>query len=95
MQKRLLAQQGEGERSVHEGHRKRLRERYMEGGAAVFAEHELLELLLTYAIPRRDTNALAHALIERFGSLAAVLEARVPELAAVDGVGEMRRCFCA
>jgi len=78
---------------MHEGHRERLRERYAEGGAGVFSEHELLELLLTYAIPRRDTNEIAHALIGRFGSLQAVLNAEIPELVRVDGVGESAAVF--
>ena len=73
--------------SPHEGHRERLRTRYQSEGADGFADHELLELLLTYALPRRDTNALAHALLTRFGSLAAVLEAEIPQLMLVDGVG--------
>lgn len=76
------------EREIHAGHRARLKERFCKGEMDAFAPHEALELLLTYAIPRRDTNALAHALIERFGSLHAVLEAPVEELTAVDGIGE-------
>ena len=58
---------------IHTGHRQRLRERFRAQGLAGFAEHEVLELLLIYAIPQKDVNPLAHALLERFGSLAAVL----------------------
>ena len=55
---------------AHEGHRQRLRERYARAGFDGFATHEVLELLLTYAIPRRDTKPIARALLSRFGSLA-------------------------
>lgn len=67
----------------------------MRSGAAGFEAHELLELLLTYAIPRRDVNGLAHRLIDRFGSLTGVLSASVEELAAVDGLGESAAVFFA
>ena len=73
---------------IHTGHRQRLRERFRAQGLGGFAEHEVLELLLTYAIPQKDVNPLAHALLERFGSLAAVLEADAGELMRVPGVGE-------
>ena len=79
---------GEREESIHTGHRDRLRRRLRAEGMASFTEHEVLELLLMYAIPQRDVNPLAHALIERFGSLAAVLEADESELMRVRGVGE-------
>jgi len=72
----------------HEGHRKRLRDRFKAAGLEAFAPHEVLELLLTYAIPRRDTKPIAYALISRFGSLHAVLQAPVQELMQVDGIGE-------
>ena len=74
--------------NVHDGHRKRLRQRYLTQGLEGFQPHEALELLLFYAIPRRDTNLLAHQLINRFGSLEAVLSAAPQELAQVEGVGE-------
>ena len=73
--------------SEHAGHRRRLRERFRREGLGGFAPHETLELLLTYAIPRVDTNPLAHALIQRFGSLAGVLEASPAELEQTPGVG--------
>lgn len=74
--------------SVHEGHRDRLRKNYLDSGLNAFSEINALEMLLFYAIPRRDTNELAHALIERFGDLDGVLSADVQELTKVDGIGE-------
>ena len=76
------------DKTDHAGHRERLRVRFRQEGLGGFAPHEVLELLLTYAIPRVDTNPIAHALIRRFGSLAAVLEASPEELRQVPGVGE-------
>lgn len=73
--------------SIHAGHRARLRERFLQEGIGSFSEHEVLELLLMYAIPQRDVNPLAHALLDTFGSLSAVLEADVSELMRVSGVG--------
>lgn len=71
-----------------EGHRERLRQRFIHHGLDSFDDHNILELLLHFAIPRRDTNALAHDLIRQFGSLAAVFEAPVEALKAVPGIGE-------
>lgn len=72
----------------HGGHRERMRARFLEGGLSGFAPHEALEMLLYYAIPRRDTNALAHRLLKHFGSLKAVLEAPPEQLSQVPGIGE-------
>ena len=72
----------------HSGHRERKRRQFRHHGIDAFADHEVLELLLYYAIPRRDTNPVAHALMDRFGSLNAVLSAPVEELERVPGVGE-------
>ncbi len=72
---------------MHEGHRQRLTQRYLSGGLESFEEHEILELLLFHALPRIDTNPVAHRLIERFGSLAGVLEAAPKDLELVEGVG--------
>ena len=74
--------------SVHDGHRTRLKERFTAYGLDNFNDLNVLELLLFYAIPRRDTNTLAHALLDHFGSLDAVFEASVHELQAVPGIGE-------
>ena len=74
--------------AVHDGHRGRVKSRFREAGGNAFADHNLIEILLFYAVPRRDTNELAHKLIERFGSYSAVLEASIDELMTVDGIGE-------
>ena len=79
---------GERESALHAGHRARMRERFLRTGGAAMQEHELLELLLFWAVPRRDTNELAHALIEEFGSLAGVLEADADLLCRLAGIGE-------
>ena len=73
---------------IHDGHREHMRQRYLVSGLEGFADHEALELLLYYAIPRRDTNPIAHALMERYGSLSAVLTAPVEDLKKVEGIGE-------
>ncbi|WP_258549074.1 DNA repair protein RadC [Thalassospira profundimaris] len=70
------------------GHRQRLRDRFLKGGSAALAEYEILELLLCMAIPRGDVKPLAKSLIDRFGSLAAVLAASQGDLAACKGVGD-------
>jgi DNA repair protein RadC len=75
--------------SYLEGHRQRLRDRFNESGLGAFEDHEVLELLLTYAVPRKDVKPIAHALLERLGSLSNVLDAPTAELVKVDGVGEM------
>lgn len=79
--------------SIHNGHRERLKDRFMQQGLNGFNDHNALELLLFYAIPRKDTNPIAHALLDRFGSLAAVLEARPQELMQVPGVGAGAACL--
>ena len=74
--------------SEHDGHRKRLKARFMKTGLDDFEPHNVLELLLFYGIPRKDTNPTAHKLINRFGSLSAVFDARPEELMKVDGITE-------
>ncbi|MEM7009116.1 MAG: DNA repair protein RadC [Thermodesulfobacteriota bacterium] len=70
-------------------HRKRLRERFHKAGAQAMHDYELLELLLTFSIPRRDVKPVAKKLIETFGSLSGVLDAEQKELENVSGVGAM------
>ena len=69
-------------------HRKRLRDRFLAGGATAMPDYELLELVLFRAIPRQDVKPLARALIERFGDFNRVLSAPATQLAAVNGVGD-------
>lgn len=71
-----------------EGHRERLKRRFLNEGLRNFEDYQALELLLFYAIPRKDTSPIARALIQRFGSFSAVLEAPLEELQKVDGMGE-------
>jgi len=71
------------------GHRERLRERFLGVGFAGFADHEVVELLLTLAIPRRDVKGPAKELLRRFGNLRGVLDAPVDELREMRGIGEV------
>ncbi len=72
----------------HQGHRKRLKERFRQTGFAGFEKHEMLELLLFYSIPQKDTNDLAHDLIEQFGSLSGVFDASYENLLKVNGISD-------
>lgn len=72
---------------MHEGHRERIRNRFLKNGEEAFEEHELLETLLFYAIPRCNTNEIAHELIHTFGSLRGVLDADYEQLQSVKGIG--------
>lgn len=73
---------------IHDGHREKMRKRFLLSSLDSFASHEALELLLYYAIPRRDTNPIAHALMDRYGSLEEVFAAPMEDLQKVEGVGE-------
>ena len=73
---------------IHKGHRDRLKQRFLEEGLDNFTDIQVLELLLFYAIPQKDTNPIAHALLDRFGSLSRVLEADVEELKKVPGISD-------
>lgn len=75
-------------KSPHEGHRQRLKKRYLLTDGKGFSEHEILELLLFYAIKRQNTNELAHDLIEKFGSINNMIELSIDELKQVKGVGD-------
>lgn len=72
----------------HKGHRKRMKNRYSSFNFENFAEHELVELILFYSIPRKNTNEIAHALLERFGTINRMAEASIDELKLVNGVGD-------
>lgn len=73
--------------TIHDGHRQRFKEEFLARPDS-FPDHKLLELLLFYVNPRGDTNPTAHALMERFGSLAGVLDALPADLKKVPGVGD-------
>lgn len=75
-------------KDVHKGHRQRLRDRAATEGLDAFEPHQVMELLLFYAIPRQDVSDLAHRLIREFGSVRKVLLAPMEKLTAVEGVGK-------
>ena len=76
------------QKNPHENHRARLRETFRQAGIDGMPDHNLLEFLLFYSIPRKDTNELAHRLIASFGSLNKVFDATYEELLKIDGMGE-------
>lgn len=78
---------------MHSGHRDRMRERFRTGGEDSFAAHELLEMLLYSAVPRKDTNALSHRLLDAFGSLRGVLFASEEALCDVEGMSPSAAFF--
>lgn len=71
---------------IHQGHRQRMRERFLKSNLYSFQPHEMLEMLLYHAIPRADTNPVGHALLDRFGSLHGVLSAEPTALKSVPGM---------
>lgn len=81
-------------KNEHAGHRQRLKQRFLsEGSFDKFEDHQILEMLLFYAIPQKDTNPLAHRLINRFGSLYAVFDAPIRELVDVEGMSHNSALF--
>jgi len=83
----------ENNKNIHNGHRKRLRELSANVDLDKLPEHQALELLLTFVIPRRDTNPIAHELINKFGSLSNVFSANASDLKKVKGIGESAAYF--
>ena len=71
-----------------QGHRERIKEKFLKNGIDGFAEYEILELLLTYCIPRKDTKPIAKELLNKFKSLDNVFKADFDKLSAVDGLGK-------
>ncbi|WHH60660.1 DNA repair protein RadC [Petroclostridium sp. X23] len=75
-------------KNLHEGHRKRVKERFLKEGLDSFNDHQVLELLMFYAIPMKDTNELAHRMIKEFGSLSGLFEANPKDICNKCGVSE-------
>ena len=73
---------------MHEGHRERLRDKYLENGVEALAPHEVLELLLFFSQPRVNTNETAHRLMDAFQSFSGVLDADIESLCQIKGVGK-------
>jgi DNA repair protein RadC len=73
---------------AHQGHRSRLLERFLNSGLKALHQHEIIELLLTFAIPRRDTKPIARILLAKYKTVSALLNAPVDELKEIDGIGE-------
>lgn len=74
--------------NLHKNHRQRVRNKYLKSGIDNFYDYEILELLLFFSIPYKDTNEIAHRMIENFDSLSGVLDASAEELQKIDGIGE-------
>lgn len=79
--------------NIHKGHREKVKQRYYESGLNNMPDHNIIELLLFFGIPQKDTNPLAHELIERFGSFSGVLEASKTDLQSVKGMTESAACL--
>ena len=88
-----MAHTENGGGALHANHRKRVRARFLESGLENMEDHQVLELVLFYAIPRYDTNELAHRLLNEFGSLNNVFDAPVEALTRVPGVGPETALF--
>lgn len=73
---------------MHNGHRQRIKKRFLDEGLDGFNDHNILELLLFFGVPQKDTNEIAHNLINTFGSLSAVFDAPYSQLKKVSGVGD-------
>lgn len=80
-------------KSLGEGHRERLRKRYIKSGLEGFNDYEVLELLLTYSIARKDVKPIAKELIEKFGTIDEIAKSDVKSLLEVDGIGEGSAVF--
>lgn len=83
----------EKEKQIHKGHRKRMFDKVMQGGAPFLTDVELLEMLLYFVIKRSNTNPTAHALLDKFGSLKGVCEADYLQLCSLEGIGSTSAVF--
>ena len=72
----------------HSGHRARMKERFLKEGFQNFADHEIMEFLLFYSMPRKDTNEIGHQLLSQFGAFDRAFDAPYTELLKIDGIGE-------
>ena len=77
----------------NQGHRERIKEKFLKNGIDGFAEYEILELLLTYCIPRKDTKPIAKELLNKFKSLDNIFKADFDKLSAIDGLGKNSIAF--
>ena len=80
-------------KNIHKGHREKVKQRYYESGLDSMPDHNILELLLFFGIPQKDTNPLAHELIDKFGSFSGVLEADFNDLRSVKGMTDSAACL--
>jgi DNA repair protein RadC len=83
-----LSEKKNAVKSVHSGHRERVKNKFRAEGLDRFEPHEVIELLLFYGIPLKDTNTISHNLLEKFSSISGVFDAPIEELMQVDGVGK-------
>jgi DNA repair protein RadC len=74
------------EGNLHEGHREKMKQRFIEEGMSAFEDHQILEMLLFYAVPRKDTNEIAHRLLKKFGTLESLFDAQPEELIKLGGI---------
>lgn len=81
------------DKGIHEGHRTRMRDRILKDGIESLQPHEVLEYILYAFVPRKDTNEIAHELIDKFGSFSGVLDAEYEQLIAVKGISEVTATF--
>lgn len=81
--------------NLHDGHRKRVREEFIANGCRFenISQHKVLEMMLFYAIPRKDTNEIAHRLINKFGSVSNVIKANISDLMGIEGISESSAAF--
>ncbi len=88
-----MAEDKKGSKNIHRNHRQKVREKFYETGFKGMSPHNVLEMLLFFGIPYKDTNPIAHELINRFGSLSAVFEASQTELQSIKGMTENAACL--